>query len=82
LDEDGRIYLIEINGIPVLYDAGESQELCTKGLKLYDRLYNENPESAVVNDHDLLQEAIGLALTGKLPKSSLWTHIISIPSPS
>jgi len=78
LDEDGRLYLIEINGIPVLYDAGMSQQLCTKGLELYDRLYKENPETAVVNDHDLLQEAIGLALTGKLPAASLWTHVTTV----
>ena len=88
LDEDGRMYLIECNGIPVLYDplagdvAGKPQDLVTKGLKLYDRLYKEDPETAVVNDHDLLKEAIGLALTGKLPKKSLWQHVASIPSPS
>lgn len=79
LDEDGRMYLIECNGIPVLYDAGMPQDLVTKGLKLYDRLYKENPETAVVNDHDLLKESIGLALTGKLPETSLWKHVATIP---
>ena len=78
LDEDGRMYLIECNGIPVLYDAGMPQDLVTKGLQLYDRLYKENPDTAVVNDHDLLQEAIGLALTGTLPKTSLWKHVATI----
>jgi len=81
LDEDGRVYLIECNGIPVLYDAGMPQELVTKGLQLYDRSYKQDPKGAVVNDHDLLQEAIGLALTGKLPKTSLWKHVTTIPSP-
>jgi hypothetical protein len=82
LDEDGRVYLIECNGIPVLYDAGSDppQALVTKGLKLYDRLYKEDPEKAVVNDHDLLKEAIGLAVTGKLPKFSLWKQVASIPA--
>ena len=79
LDQDGRIYLIECNGIPVLYDGGMPQDLCTKGLRLYDKLYKENPETAVVNDHDLIKEALGLALTGKLPKSSLWKHVATIP---
>lgn len=79
LDEDGRVYLIECNGIPVLYDAGMPQALVTKGLNLYDGLYQQNPDAAVVNDHDLIQEAVGLALTGKVPKTSLWTHLTSIP---
>ena len=74
------IYLIECNGIPVLYDAGEPQALVTRGLKLYDRLYKENPDTAVVNDHDLIQEALGLALTGKLPATSLWKHLGTFPS--
>ena len=80
LDQDGRMYLIECNGIPVLYDAGMPQALVTRGLKLYDRLYQENPDTAVVNDHDLIQEALGLALTGKLPATSLWTHLDRLPS--
>jgi hypothetical protein len=81
LDEDGKMYLIECNGIPVLYDPEISQPLLTKGLNLYDGLYKKNPKGAVVNDHDLLKEAIGLALKGKLPKSSLWKKIATIPSP-
>lgn len=79
LDEDGKLYLIEINGIPVLYDAGLPQDLCTRGLKLYDRLYKESPETAVVNDHDLLKEAIELALKGTLPESTLWTFVTKVP---
>ena len=81
LDEDGKMYLIECNGIPVLYDPEISQPLLTKGLNLYDGLYKKNPKGAVVNDHDLLKEAIGLALKGELPKSSLWKKIATIPSP-
>mgnify|MGYP003337847385 CR=1 FL=1 len=81
LDEDGNIFLIECNGLPVLYDPAVSQPLTTKGLKLYDSLYKENPKEAVVNDHDLLKEAIGLAVTGKLPSTSLWNHITTIPIP-
>ena len=80
LDEDGRVYLIECNGIPVLYDAGSNppQALVTKGLNPYDKLYKENPATAVVNDHDLIKEALGLALTGKLPEASLWKQVASI----
>lgn len=81
LDEDGNMYLIECNGTPVLYDPVISQPLTTRGLKLYDGLYKENPTGAVVNDTDLLKEAIGLALKGKLPKTSLWKHIATIPGP-
>jgi hypothetical protein len=81
LDEDGKIYLIEVNGVPVLFDAGMPQDLSTKGLRLYDRLYRADPHGAVVNDHDLLREAIGLALTARLPATSLWKHVTTIVPP-
>jgi hypothetical protein len=81
LDEDGKIYLIEINGTPVLFDAEMPQDLSTKGLRLYDRLYRADPHGAVVNDHDLLREAIGLALTARLPATSLWKHVTTIVPP-
>ena len=81
LDENGKMYLIECNGIPVLYDPEISQPLLTRGLNLYDGLYKANPKEAVVNDTDLLKDAIGLALKGKLPKTTLWKHIATIPSP-
>lgn len=80
LDQDGRMYLIECNGIPVLYDGEQSQTLCTRGLKLYDQLYKENPNTAVVNDHDLLKEAVTLAMTGSPPSNSLWKDIATIPA--
>lgn len=80
LDESGRIYLIECNGIPVLYDGGQNQLLCTRGLELYDRLYKEDPRSAVVNDHELLRDAVALAMTGVPPMESLWKHVASIPA--
>jgi hypothetical protein len=79
LDEDGRMYLIECNGIPVLYDPGQNQPLLTRGLQLYDRLYKENPDAAVVNDHELMKDAVHLAIQGSPPKDSLWTHVCSIP---
>ena len=82
LDEDGNMFLIECNGIPVLYVPEIEQPLLTRGLNLYDGLYKKDPKGAVVNDTDLVEEAIGLALTGKLPKTSLWKHITSIPCPS
>ncbi|VEU35765.1 unnamed protein product [Pseudo-nitzschia multistriata] len=81
LDEDGNMFFIECNGTPVLYDPSISQPLTTRGLNLYDGLCREDPEGAVVNDSDLLREAIGLALNGKLPKTTLWKHIATIPSP-
>ena len=80
LDESGRIYLIECNGIPVLYDAGTPQALITRGLKSYDKLYKENPETAVVNDHDLIEEGLALALKGCVTETSLWKHVATIPS--
>ena len=80
LDEDGRIYLIECNGIPVLYDPKQSQPLCTKGLQLYDSLYKQDPDNAVVNDHDLIKDAVDLTMTGKLPQNSLWKQIATIPA--
>lgn len=79
LDQSGRIYLIECNGIPVLYDGGQEQALCTRGLELYDRLYKEDPKSAVVNDHELLRDAVTLAMTGMPPTKSLWKFIASVP---
>lgn len=81
LDEDGNIYLIECNGIPVLYVPEIQQALITKGLRLYDGLYKDNPKEAVVNDTNLVKDAIGLALKGKLPKTTLWKHIATIPCP-
>eukprot|EP00546_Thalassionema_frauenfeldii_P021436 CAMPEP_0178905642 /NCGR_PEP_ID=MMETSP0786-20121207/6388_1 /TAXON_ID=186022 /ORGANISM="Thalassionema frauenfeldii, Strain CCMP 1798" /LENGTH=544 /DNA_ID=CAMNT_0020577271 /DNA_START=149 /DNA_END=1783 /DNA_ORIENTATION=+ len=82
LDEDGNMYLIECNGIPVLYAPEIKQPLITRGLNLYDGLYKQNPKDAIVNDTDLLREAVGLAMTGKLPKKTLWKHIATIPCPS
>lgn len=82
LDEDGNMYLIECNGIPVLYVPEIKQPLITRGLNLYDGLYKQDPKGAVVNDTDLVREAIGLAMTGKLPKKTLWKHVATFPSPS
>jgi hypothetical protein len=80
LDEDGRMYLIECNGIPVLYDPGQKQPLVTRGLQLYDRLYREDPEGAVVNDHPLMKDAVHLAIKGTVPRGSLWKHIMTVPA--
>jgi len=81
LDEDGNMFLIECNGIPVLYVPEIKQCLITRGLNLYDGLYRKDPKGACVDDTDLVREAIGLALTGKLPKKTLWKHIASFPCP-
>jgi hypothetical protein len=83
LDQDGRVYLIECNGIPVLYDptSPQKQTLVTRGLRLYDRLYHEDPDKAVVNDSDLIREALALALKGRLPSTSLWKHVATISAP-
>jgi hypothetical protein len=80
LDRDGRMYLIECNGIPVLYDPGQKQPLLTKGLQLYDGLYQEDPKGAVVNDHELMRDAVQLAMNGTLPKDSLWVHLMTVPA--
>ena len=81
LSDDGRIYLIECNGIPVLYDSqNPNQPLCTKGLRLYDRLHKENPQTAVVDDHDLLKDAVTMVMKGNPPKNSLWKRIATIPA--
>ena len=79
LDTDGKMYLIECNGIPVLYVPEIQQPLITRGLKLYDGLYKKNPKEAVVNDTDLVKDAVGLALKGELPKKTLWKHIATVP---
>ncbi len=81
LDEDGNMFLIECNGIPVLYVPEIKQPLITRGLNLYDGLYKKDPKGACVDDTDLVREAIGLALTGKLPKKTLWKHIATFPCP-
>ena len=82
LDEDGKMYLIECNGIPVLYAPEIQQPLITRGLRLYDGLYKKDPKGAVVDDTDLIRDAIGLAIKGKLPRNTLWKHIATIPCPS
>lgn len=79
LDQDGRMYLIECNGIPVLYDPGQKQPLLTRGLRLYDGLYQASPDTAIVDDHDLIQEAVQLAMKGTLPPDSLWKHLLTVP---
>ena len=81
LDTDGEVYLIECNGIPVLYDptSPKKQALVTKGLRLYDKLFQQDPETAVVNDTDLIREALHLAMTGKLPSTTLWKHVVTLP---
>ena len=81
LDEDGNMFLIECNGIPVLYVPEIKQPLITRGLNLYDGLYKKDPKGACVDDTDLVREAIGLTLTGKLPKKTLWKHIATFPCP-
>lgn len=83
LDKDGGIYLIECNGIPVVYDptSPKKQALVTRGLKLYETLYHEDSENAVVNDSDLIQDALSLALKGTLPTASLWKHVTTIARP-
>uniref|UniRef100_A0A7S1ZJ02 Tubulin--tyrosine ligase-like protein 9 n=1 Tax=Ditylum brightwellii TaxID=49249 RepID=A0A7S1ZJ02_9STRA len=82
LDQDGKIYLIECNGTPVLYDptSPKKQALTTPGLQLYDRLYQEDPENAVVNDTVIIREALRLALRGRVPPKSLWKHLVTIPA--
>ena len=54
--------------------------LVTRGLQLYDRLYRENPEGAVVNDHPLMKDAVHLAIKGVVPSGSLWKHIMTVPA--
>jgi len=99
-----RLYLIECNVSPVLYDPqyvndtsttggadglSKTHKLTTNGLKLYDRLYNQSPESAAVNDGDMVAEALRMALIGArllqadedIPTAKGWIPVETYSSP-
>lgn len=80
LDQDDRMYLIECNFTPVMYDPHGKQELTTRGLRSYAELYRNDPENAVVNDHEMVRDALALAFGDEPGPNSQWERVLSVPS--
>ena len=75
LDTSGRLWLIEFNFSPVLYDPGffDSEEsLTTPGLRAYHDRYRLEGERAQVNDRPMIRDAISLVFDSTLPGGSRW----------
>ena len=74
MDESGRVWLLEFNFTPVLFDPKNNQELTTKGLVEYDRRYREfeKDDVRIINDHDMIRDALSLALNETLPADTGW----------
>lgn len=77
LDAEDRLYWIECNFTPVLFDPQGDQPLTTKGLQRYARLYREDPSSAVVDDHAMIRDALLLGLGFEAPEDCRWRPLCS-----
>lgn len=60
MDCSGNVWLIEFNFGPVMFDPEAKQPLTTKGLKLYQELYEKEGASVQVNYHAMIRDAIGM----------------------
>jgi hypothetical protein len=77
LDTSGRLWIIEFNFSPVLYDPmllHKEQNLVTAGLKAYDKQYKIHGDKAEINDHNMVRDAVSMAFYPKsgLPPKMLW----------
>lgn len=62
-DDVENPFLIEFNGGPVLFDPTlRNQILATRGLKRYQKLFQFYGDEAPVNDHNMIRDALRLAL--------------------
>ena len=85
---DGKVFLLEFNFTPVLYDPvyNPDQQLTTKGLSEYARRYREKgstDDPSVIDDHDMIHSALELAFEnegivrkGKMEKTSMWISLL------
>jgi nicotinamidase-related amidase len=67
LDVTGQPWLLEFNFTPVLFDPLHPQELTTNGLREYHRRFRDcDPtDSSIINDHDMIRDALQMALDGQ-----------------
>jgi nicotinamidase-related amidase len=76
LDTSGKLWIIEFNFSPVLYDPSFATEdtLTTDGLKRYHELYLKEGKDAQVNDGDMIRDAVTIAFydSKDLPSTSKW----------
>jgi len=84
LDEFDKLWCIEFNFTPVLYDPRANQPLTTRGLQFYDDLYKKGGGKAEIDDSDVISDAVELMFgqwtDGKmLPREdSLWELCVTI----
>ena len=81
LDEFDKLWCIEFNFTPVLYDPRANQPLTTRGLQLYDDLFRKHGDEAEIDDGTMIDDAVelihifGSRGDGKMiqpSESSLW----------
>ena len=76
LDEFDKLWCIEFNFTPVLYDSRADQPLTTRGLRLYDDQYKKSGgKEAEIDDGKMIADALDLIFgeVGKQgEKDSLW----------
>ena len=76
LDEFDKLWCIEFNFTPVLYDPRADQPLTTRGLRLYDDQYkNSGGKEAKIDDGKMIADALDVIFgeVGKQgEKDSLW----------
>lgn len=82
LDTFGKLWIIEFNFTPVLYDPSfamqEEGTLTTAGLKRYHALYLKNGDEVQVNDSDMIRDAVTIAFYDSqgLPASTKWDKVV------
>lgn len=60
-----KLYIIEFNFSPVLFDPHANQELTTPGLWKYNTLFQHFGDEAEVNDHDMIEDAVTIVFFPK-----------------
>lgn len=80
LDTEGSVWLIEFNFTPVLFDplyhSHDPSRLTTDGLKRYHAEHLEMGDTAPINDHDMIRDAVSIVFDGIPVKPGLtkWEH--------
>ena len=84
MDTSGRAWLIEFNFTPSLFDPLNNQDLTTKGLVEYQRRYQEfeKDDARIINDHDMIRDALSLAFDEKTTKQTRWEALSTFRSAS
>ena len=58
VDTSGKVWFMESNFGPVLFDPLAGQALTTNGLREYQRLYEAHGDAVKVNDHVMIRDAM------------------------